>query len=53
MKAFREGPLADIGITEEALHHARQAWYALMGWTPEGVPTRERLAALGLVDLMA
>jgi aldehyde:ferredoxin oxidoreductase len=52
MKAFQEGPLADIGITEEALHRARQAWYALMGWTPDGVPTRERLAFLGLVDLM-
>ena len=45
MKAFREGPLADIGITTEAFHNARRMWYALMGWTPDGVPTPERLAA--------
>jgi len=52
MAAFREGPLAGIGITAEAFHDARQAWYALMGWTPDGVPTRERLAALDLADLI-
>jgi aldehyde:ferredoxin oxidoreductase len=50
MTAFREGPLAGIGITDEVFYTARQAWYALMGWTPDGVPTRERLAALDLID---
>ena len=52
MTAFREGPLADIGISAEVFHNARQMWYALMGWTPDGVPTRERLASLGLTDLL-
>ena len=51
MQAFTEGPLAGQEITEEALYAARQTWYELMGWTPEGVPTEERLAALGLRDL--
>jgi len=52
MTAFVTGPLADIGISAEALHDARQAWYAQMGWTPDGVPTRERLAALDLMGLL-
>ena len=52
MTAFNEGPLADIGISEEAFHNARQTWYELMGWTPDGVPTQERLAALALTDLL-
>ncbi|MGQ9767290.1 MAG: aldehyde ferredoxin oxidoreductase family protein [Anaerolineae bacterium] len=51
MQAFAEGPLAGIEITEQAFYAARQAWYQLMGWTPDGVPTRERLIALGLEDL--
>jgi aldehyde:ferredoxin oxidoreductase len=45
MTAFREGPLADICISPDDFHPARQAWYGLMGWTPDGVPTSERLAA--------
>ncbi len=48
MRAFAEGPLAGVEITEEAFLAARGEWYALMGWTPEGVPTRERLVQLGL-----
>ncbi len=52
MKAFQSGPLAGIEITDEALYNARQTWYGLMGWTPEGVPTQERLARLGLTELL-
>jgi len=52
MKAFKEGPLAGIEITEEAFYNARQTWYQLMGWTPEGVPTAERLVQLGLDGLL-
>ena len=52
MQAFREGPLAGMEITDEAFHNARQTWYGLMGWTPDGVPTQERLASLGLTDLL-
>jgi aldehyde:ferredoxin oxidoreductase len=51
MQAFTEGPLAGIEITDAAFFDARQTWYDLMGWTPEGVPTAERLAALGLDTL--
>ncbi|MCX6032997.1 MAG: aldehyde ferredoxin oxidoreductase family protein [Chloroflexi bacterium] len=51
MQAFTEGPLAGIEITDAAFLAARQTWYGLMGWTPEGVPTAERLAALGLDTL--
>ncbi len=54
MRAFVEGPLAGVEINEEAFLAARQEWYALMGWTPDGVPTRERLAQLGLeTDLIS
>ncbi|MDQ1300531.1 MAG: aldehyde:ferredoxin oxidoreductase [Chloroflexota bacterium] len=52
MQAFKSGPLEGIEITEEALHTSRQTWYGLMGWTPEGVPTQERLAKLGLTELL-
>lgn len=52
MVAFKEGPLAGIGISAEALYSARQAWYDLMGWTSDGVPTAERLAALDLHGLV-
>ncbi len=52
MRAFAEGPLAGVEITPAAFMAARQAWYALMGWTPDGVPTQERLAALGLSELL-
>jgi aldehyde:ferredoxin oxidoreductase len=51
MKAFLEGPLAGVEITEAAFLAARGEWYRLMGWTAEGVPTRERLEALGVADL--
>jgi aldehyde:ferredoxin oxidoreductase len=51
MGAFKEGPLAGIAVSADALYAARQTWYGLMGWTPDGVPTAERLAALDLRDL--
>ena len=53
MKAFKNGPLAGQEITDEAFSSARQMWYELMGWTPDGVPTAERLAELGIDDLFA
>lgn len=52
MKAFKDGPLAGIEITDEAFTTALQTWYGLMGWTPEGVPTPERLERLGLNGLV-
>jgi aldehyde:ferredoxin oxidoreductase len=52
MTAFEHGALQGIGISNETLHRARQEWYALMGWSADGTPARERLAALGLADLL-
>jgi aldehyde:ferredoxin oxidoreductase len=52
MKAFRDGPLAGIEITEESFLAARQTWYRLMGWTDDGVPTPERLKQIGLAELL-
>jgi aldehyde:ferredoxin oxidoreductase len=53
MKAFVEGPLAGVEITEEAFLRARNDWYGLMGWTEAGVPTAERITLLGLSRLLA
>ena len=52
MRAFAEGPLAGVEINEEAFFAARDYWYGLMGWTPQGVPTPERIQALGLAELL-
>jgi aldehyde:ferredoxin oxidoreductase len=52
MKAFTEGPLAGVEITPQAFHSARLYWYSLMGWTPDGVPTAERLEKLSLTTLL-
>lgn len=52
MKAFKEGPLAGVEITEAAFLDARNYWYGLMGWTEEGVPTAERLDKLELAGLL-
>ena len=52
MKAFKEGPLADVEITDEMFLNARNYWYGLMGWTDEGIPTSERLDKLGLNGLL-
>jgi aldehyde:ferredoxin oxidoreductase len=53
MKAFVEGPLAGVEITDEAFLHARNHWYSLMGWSEAGVPTAERLQTLGLSQILA
>jgi aldehyde:ferredoxin oxidoreductase len=53
MKAFVEGPLARVEITEAAFLRARNDWYGLMGWTEAGVPTTERIELLGLRELLA
>ena len=52
MKAFKEGPLAGVEITDEAFYGARNYWYGLMGWTEAGVPTAERISTLGLDSLL-
>jgi aldehyde:ferredoxin oxidoreductase len=52
MQPFTEGPAAGVEISAETLERAKQQWYGLMGWTPQGVPTSERLDALGVSDLL-
>jgi aldehyde:ferredoxin oxidoreductase len=53
MQPFTEGPAAGVEITEENFLAARHQWYVMMGWTADGVPGAERLAALGLSELLA
>ena len=49
MKAFQEGPLTGIEITQDAFDWARGRFYELMGWNPvSGRPTLSRFQALGL-----
>ena len=43
-----EGPSAGMFCPPEELGAMLDRYYALRGWDAEGVPTRERLAALGL-----
>lgn len=52
MQPFTDGPAAGVEISEANLLRARQQWYGLMGWSPEGAPTPERLAELGLTELL-
>ena len=52
MEAFKEGPLADVEITDEMFLNARDYWYGLMGWTETGVPTTARLEKLELTGLL-
>ena len=43
-----DGPSAGMHCPPEELGEMLDAYYALRGWDADGVPTRERLAALGL-----
>jgi aldehyde:ferredoxin oxidoreductase len=53
MRAFDEGPLAGIEIRPEAFEGALERYYELMGWDKKtGQPSAERVAALGLADLV-
>lgn len=46
--AFREGPLAEERLGEDAIEEARQLYFERMGWDDAGRPTHEALARLGL-----
>lgn len=48
-----EGPSAGMYCPREELDAMLDAYYALRGWDPDGVPTPERLAQLGLDGLVA
>jgi len=46
-----EGAAAGKNPTREEYDAALSEYYRLRGWTEDGVPTEEKLAALGLADL--
>ena len=45
---FAKGPLAGVAVDEGKMHQAVVGYYEMMGWTREGVPTRAKLAELGV-----
>jgi len=45
---FKDGPLAGIALERQAFLEARQAYYAMMGWDANGMPTPEKLAELDI-----
>jgi aldehyde:ferredoxin oxidoreductase len=52
MKAFKDGPLAGVEISDEAFNWAKRRYYELMKWDPDtGVPTAECLRELGIETL--
>ena len=52
-KAFKTGPLAGIGITEEAFNWSKSRFYALMSWDPvTGIPSEKCLQDLSLDSLL-
>lgn len=46
-----EGPAAGKNFTRQEYQAALSEYYRLRGWDEDGVPTPERLAALGLTEL--
>lgn len=47
-EAFKSGPLAGQPYPQDRFEAAVQAYYRQMGWAANGVPTREKLQALGI-----
>lgn len=53
LKAFKEGPIAGETLGPEMFEKMLRRYYEKMGWDREtGYPTPERLAALGLAELL-
>jgi aldehyde:ferredoxin oxidoreductase len=46
-----EGPAKGSVVNEEEFQLGLDDYYAVRGWTPDGIPTPEKLAELGLGDL--
>ena len=46
-----EGPAKGVAVNEEELQIGLDDYYAVRGWTADGVPTVEKLKELGLGDL--
>ena len=45
---FTSGPLKGVNIDKKELDQAIAAYYAMMGWDNNGVPTRAKLQELGI-----
>ncbi|MBI4774995.1 MAG: aldehyde ferredoxin oxidoreductase family protein [Deltaproteobacteria bacterium] len=45
-----EGPLAGVAIDRAAFHRSREAYYQMLGWDTDGVPTLGRLIELDLAE---
>jgi aldehyde:ferredoxin oxidoreductase len=53
MKAFKDGPLSDIEITDASFNWAKRRYYEMMQWDPDtGVPSQQCLDDLTLTGLL-
>src|SRR5512136_2697997 len=46
-----EGPAKGVCVSDEEMAIGLDDYYTVRGWTPDGIPTAEKLAELGLGDL--
>ncbi|MGE5187667.1 MAG: aldehyde ferredoxin oxidoreductase C-terminal domain-containing protein, partial [Betaproteobacteria bacterium] len=46
-----EGPAKGVCVNDEEMQIGLDDYYASRGWTADGIPTVERLQAVGLGDL--
>jgi aldehyde:ferredoxin oxidoreductase len=46
-----EGPAKGVCVSDEEMAIGLDDYYASRGWTPDGIPTVERLKEVGLGDL--
>jgi aldehyde:ferredoxin oxidoreductase len=46
-----DGPVKGAVVTQEELDLLLEDYYESRGWTPDGVPTTEKLGQLGMDDL--
>ncbi len=54
MKAFKDGPLAGVGISDDSFNWAKRRYYELMNWAADtGEPTVDCLSELGLDQLLS
>lgn len=51
-RSLPEGPAAGKNFTREEYEAALSEYYQLRGWSESGVPTMDKLTALGLADLV-
>ncbi len=51
-ETMAEGATAGQRIAPEDLASARAEFYRLSGWSPDGIPTAERIAELGIQDVV-